>query len=421
MDDEHAPDARALHHALIDDLVEKTLIASDPVEAAFRAVRREFFVPDHPPEEVYDNRVIPTKVDDSQRVISSSSQPAIMAIMLEQLDLQPGHNVLEIGAGTGYNAALMAHIVGEQGRVTTVDIDDDLVQSARTHLAAAGFERVQVVCDDGMYGFAQNAPYDRIILTVAGWDVPPEWLAQLKPDGRLLMPLSFYGPQLSIAFERRQGRLFSRSVKTCGFMPVRGPRSEPSHEIEIGEGPQVTLMPISEVSGQQTDPAVLEAWLRGPSVEQPTGMELSAGELLFRWPLRVVLQEPQYVFLRAHADAAAGELVSDLLPPWRAGSMGILAGSGLALLAAPADAIPPESDRPFAEPFPLYIHSYGPDETVARRLLRHLQEWDGAGRPGNEGMSVWAVPAEGSPDSSAADAVVTRRWHHFCLRWEAAD
>jgi hypothetical protein len=101
--------------------------------------------------------------------------------------------------------------------------------------------------------------------------------------------------------------------------------------------------------------------------------------------------------------------------------MGILAGSGLALLAAPADAIPPESDKPWAEPFPLHIRSYGPDKTVAGRLLGYIQEWDGAGRPRSEETFVWAVPAEESPDSSAADAVVTRRWHHFCVRWEAAD
>src|SRR5690606_14213709 len=138
---------------------------------------------------------------------SSSSQPAMIAIMLEQLDLQPGHHVLEIGAGTGYNAALIAHLVGEQGRVTTIDIDKGLVDAARAHLAKAGFDRVEVIAGDGMRGYAPNAPYDRIILTAAGWDIPPEWLAQLKPDGRLLLPLSFYGPQLSIAFERRDGYL----------------------------------------------------------------------------------------------------------------------------------------------------------------------------------------------------------------------
>ena len=419
MDVEDTPDAADLHHTLIDDLVERELIISAPVEAAFRAVRREIFLPDLPPEKVYENRAIPTKVDESERLISSSSQPSAMAIMLEQLDLQPGHNVLEIGAGTGYNAALMAHVVGEQGRVTTVDIDDDLAESARTHLAAAGFERVQVVCGDGMFGYAENAPYDRIMLTVAGWDVPPEWLAQLKPDGLLVLPLSLNGPQLSIAFERRDGRLFSRSTQSCGFMPVRGTRSEPVHEIHIGDGPQITLMRVSEAQSQETDPAVLEGWLRGASADLATGIELSAYELLLKWPLRVVLDEPQFVSLEVRADAVAEDLMPDLLPPFHDGSMGILAGSGLALLAVPADAIPPESEEPFAQPYPLHIHSYGPDKTVAERLLGYLREWDGAGRPGSEGASVWTLPVEESPGSCGADAVVTRRWHHFCIRWIA--
>ena len=174
MNHHQSSDADALHHALIDGLVEQNLITSSPVAAAFRQVRRHHFLPHLPLEDVYQDQAIPTKFDENRQPISSSSQPAIMAIMLEQLALQPGHNVLEIGAGTGYNAALIAHIVGSKGHVTTVDIDPDLVDTARTNLAAAGFDQVQVVCADGMRGFAANAPYDRIILTVAGWDIPPE-------------------------------------------------------------------------------------------------------------------------------------------------------------------------------------------------------------------------------------------------------
>lgn len=415
---EQNPDRSALNHTLVDNLVEQKVIASAPVEAAFRAVRREIFLPDLPVEEVYKNRAIITKVDERERAISSSSQPAMMAVMLEQLDLQPGHNVLEIGAGTGYNAAVMAHIVGEEGQVTTMDIEADLVDAARTYLAAAGFERVQVICGDGMFGYADNAPYDRILLTVAGWDIPPEWLAQLRPDGRLLLPLSFYGPQLCIAFERQEGHLLSHSIKGCGFMPVRGARCEPLHETHIGGRREVTLMRVSDAQGQQSDPAALEAWLRGPFVEEPAEIELSGGELLFKWPLWAALEEADHVFLNVYEEAAAEELVPGLLPPWRM-STGILTGSGLALLATPSFTKAAESEDPFMGTFALHVRSYGADKTVAARLLHRLQAWDSAGRPWSEGTTVWAVPADESPAFAAADVCRTRRWHHFCIRWES--
>src|SRR6185503_18791702 len=101
--------------------------------------------------EVYRDRAIGTKRLDGQYV-SSSSQPEIMAIMLEMLDLQPGHRVLEIGAGTGFNAALLAHLVGESGEVVAIDVDDDIVEAARARLAAAGYERVRVILGDGALG-----------------------------------------------------------------------------------------------------------------------------------------------------------------------------------------------------------------------------------------------------------------------------
>jgi protein-L-isoaspartate(D-aspartate) O-methyltransferase len=103
-----------LHQALVDRLKCAGYIHTPAVEAAFRAVPRHLFLPAVAPDTVYTDEAIPTKRLDG-KAVSSSSQPAIMAIMLEQLDLHPGHRVLEIGAGTGYNAALMAHIVGDSG------------------------------------------------------------------------------------------------------------------------------------------------------------------------------------------------------------------------------------------------------------------------------------------------------------------
>jgi protein-L-isoaspartate(D-aspartate) O-methyltransferase len=203
--------AARLQQELIGALKAAGVVHDQPVEGAFRSVPRHLFLPGVALEEVYRDQAIVTKRVDGFRV-SSSSQPTIMAVMLEQLGVQPGQRVLEIGAGTGYNAALLAHLVGETGQVVTMDIDDDIVQAARRNLLAAGFERVQVISGDGALGHAAGAPYDRIILTVGAWDVAPAWWDRLRPGGRLVLPLALRGPETLARHRLRSG---GRSSSEC--------------------------------------------------------------------------------------------------------------------------------------------------------------------------------------------------------------
>jgi protein-L-isoaspartate(D-aspartate) O-methyltransferase len=221
---------QALHRALVDQVKSSGVLHIPAVEAAFRSVPRHNFLPDVPLEDVYSDRAIATKFQDG-RSISASSMPTVMAIMLEQLGLAPGHRVLEIGAGTGYNAALMAQIVGETGDVITIDLDADIVEAARRHLVAAGFPQVQVLCQDGWLGYAPAAPYDRIILTVASWDIAPAWRKQLRPGGRLVLPLALFDDlQKLVAFELVEGQLTSLSVQSGAFMTLRGALATASSE-----------------------------------------------------------------------------------------------------------------------------------------------------------------------------------------------
>src|SRR5262245_63028457 len=129
-------EAVLLHQALVDTLQRDGFIQTPRVLAAFRAIPRHLFLPGVALDKVYQNEPVATIRQPDGRALSSSSRPAIMALMLEQLCLEPGQRVLEIGTGTGYNAALLAHIVGETGQVTTIDIDQELVESARQHLDA---------------------------------------------------------------------------------------------------------------------------------------------------------------------------------------------------------------------------------------------------------------------------------------------
>src|SRR4051812_10214868 len=140
------------HQVMVDRLKNGGAIHTALIEEAFRAVPRHLFVPETTIQIAYTDTYIVTRERDG-KAISSSSQPTIMAMMLEMLQLQPGQRVLEIGAGTGYNAALMAHIVGETGEVVTIDIDEDIVQDARAHLQEAGIKNMQAKCLDGSLGW----------------------------------------------------------------------------------------------------------------------------------------------------------------------------------------------------------------------------------------------------------------------------
>ncbi|GHH87163.1 O-methyltransferase [Streptomyces sulfonofaciens] len=165
----------------------------------------------------YADTALATRVRDG-RLLTSSSQPSLMARMLADLRLGEGHAVLEIGAGTGYNAALLAHRLGDE-RVTTVDLDPEITDSARGHLAAAG-HRPAVVTGDGTRGWAERAPYDRIIATCTLDDVPRPWLAQCRRGARILTPFATGLLLLEVAGpDRAEGRFLP---SPAFFVPLRG-------------------------------------------------------------------------------------------------------------------------------------------------------------------------------------------------------
>lgn len=412
----------ALHQSLVDKLKANENILTAPVEAAFRAVPRHLFLPTTPLERVYDDQAVVTRFQDG-RPISSSSQPAIMAIMLEQLGLQPGHRVLEIGAGTGYNAALMAHIVGSSGRVTTMDLDEEIVAEARLHLATAGFTGVNVVCGDGMLGFAPDAPYDRIILTVGGWDIPPEWLAQLKPDGRLVLPLSLNGPQFSVAFDRTNDHLHSVSIHACGFMRIRGSRAEP--ETTLSLGPESDLLLSLKGAGAESDPTAdtFFQWLNTPYQDRPTGIEVPAHQVWSSLDLWLALSEPRVCHLSAQGAAAEPGLVPYLFsfnrePGRFVATFGLWSNAGLSLLMrppgeSPFTAPPAEPEAPFS----LFVRSFGADNALTQQLISSLHVWDQAGRPGSEWLRIRAYPATMAYVPQPGEQVITTPSRHLVLDW----
>src|SRR5262249_47679139 len=144
--------------------------------------------------------------------------------------------VLEIGAGTGYNAALLSDLVGPAGQVTTIDIDAEIAAEAEAHLAAAGYTSVRVLAGDGCLGVPDGALYDRVILTVGASDICPAWLEQLADGGLLVLPLWLRAAEASVAFRKRDGRVLSESLTACGFMRLRGAQAATEKWVALPSG-----------------------------------------------------------------------------------------------------------------------------------------------------------------------------------------
>ncbi len=211
-------------NALTDMLCASRAITSPAVEAAMRAVPRHLFLTEVPTERAYADRAVTIKYDQSGAPISSASQPAMVAQMLEQLEVGEGDRVLEIGTATGYNAALLAHLAGPAGRVVTVEIEDDLAERAGKSLTETGYGQVRVVRGDGRVGFPEGAPFDRIVVTAGARQLAPAWIDQLAEGGRMVVPLvNPSGDGMSVMFEMVDGELDARSGRPCGFVPLRSP------------------------------------------------------------------------------------------------------------------------------------------------------------------------------------------------------
>jgi len=408
-----------LRERLATRVVADTRIGSERVAAALHAVPRHLFLPEQRPEVAYQNDAIVTKRDETGQPISSSSQPTIMAIMLDQLDLAPGQRVLEIGAGTGYNAALISHVVGPSGEVTSVDIDPDLVGRAREHLVAAGFRDVTVVCADGAGGYPERAPYDRVIATVGVSDLAPAWLEQAVPQARIVVPLDVRGTQLSVAFEPADpadpgGPWTSRSLAPCGFMRMRGSLAGPERVVTLAPGLSLLLPDGTprdpDLDGPDIDGPALAALLAGPSVPHPTGVRVTRpGTAQVFWGLGLWLaaHEPRSCRLgeEQRTGAAGGWLTGAPMrgPGWHS-TLGLLDADGLAILASPAE--PGRSGLAALD-----AAGFGPGAArLAADLAAHVQAWGQAGQPGITGLHVDAYPRSSADDPGPiADALIMER------------
>lgn len=274
---------RVRRQRLVSALQANGTLRTASVIATLSAVPRSRFVPDGTsPQDAYADHALVLTADSGGRPTSTISQPSMIALMLEQLRARSGDRVLEIGTASGYTAALLAGMVRPSGRVVTVELDAELAASAADRLAGL-WPEVTVRSGDGWSGAPDEAPFDRLHVTVGVDDLSPHWLAQLADGGVLVVPVMLRpAVELSVAFERRGTELISRSVRPCGFVRLRGPHAAPSGSFTLdgigtvladwaNETQQEQLRSVlatAPVDGGQVD-VLPEGWSTRLALEQP--------------------------------------------------------------------------------------------------------------------------------------------------------
>ncbi|NUP46316.1 MAG: methyltransferase, FxLD system [Catenulispora sp.] len=394
--------ATELRHRTVEELKQAGTIVSPRVEAVMLTVAREDFAPEVDLEAVYEpwNGLV-TKTDDAGRALSSLSAPDAQAHMLEQSRIEPGMNVLEIGSG-GMNAAYLAEMVGPIGRVTTVDIDEFVTDRASRFLEQAGYGRVNVVLADAEHGVPEFAPYDRILVTVGAWDVPPAWVEQLVEGGLLVVPLKVQGLMRTVALMRDGDRLVSESARLFGFVPMQGEGAHDSTELALRDG-AVRLVfdeqPPDDLTG-------LEHVLESEPLVVDSGAGLRLGEPWATMQMWLATTVPG--FCRIMVDRAANDASARPLGGGYTG-MAAVDGANLAYVA---------TREVGGNDLALDVHAYGPDPAaLAATVAGQLAIWERNHR-GGPGPQYLIYPVT-TPEAElpAADFALDKRHARVLISW----
>jgi protein-L-isoaspartate(D-aspartate) O-methyltransferase len=388
--DTHPDDLRAI---LADRLVAEGEITGATIQKAFRTVSRHLFLPGVPLEDAYADQVVVTKRSPSGEPLISASQPTIIATMLEQIDVQPGHHILEIGTGTGYNAALLRELA-RTGQVTTVDIAPEATRTARQHLVNAGYPDIEVLTGDGAAGAPERAPFDRIIVTAGAWDLPPAWWQQLTPTGRIVVPLRWRGLTRSIAFDHTENRLTSRTIKTCGFILMQGKDGEQTIDLP----PNVTLTYDED---QTIDPDTLRNVLDQPPHETGSGVLVGGYDPFDGIWLRMATTEPGTCRITAQPAAIRTGRVTPAIAKL---NPALVEPGSLAYLTSKRQSINPAQ-------WELGAIGHGPKGAdLADRIVHQIHQWNGdrAATP-----TIEAFPMATSDGQLRTAHTINKR--HTCL------
>jgi protein-L-isoaspartate(D-aspartate) O-methyltransferase len=391
----------AERHAAFAARLREAVAAEEQVLDAFARVPRHPFLPGIALEVAYTDDAVVTH-DEGGIPTSSSSQPSLMARMIQMLDVQPGARVLEIGAGTGYNAALLAAL---GAAVTTVELQPGVAAAAAVHLREAGLDAaddgapgvpgtVRVVTGDG--AAPPDGPYDRVIVTAGCWALPPRLVGALADGGLLVAPLRVNGVELAVALRRDGDTLHAAGGLPCGFMPLRGDDERP-WRWPLGAGGSATADADLGDEGR----GALDRLLATPGrpVENPLG--LRDGEQALDALLWLALRGDPLISLARPAGGGS--------PAWTV-ALDVLPAS--LLVIAPGPSFGTVSDA--------VLHG---GEGALRACDAAMAAWRAAGAPGPGTLELtvepsgdrtgWSLPF---PTADGA-ATMTRGAHRWTLRY----
>lgn len=401
-------EAVRLRQRMADAVIAAGWAPSAAVQGALRTVPRHRFAPEKDLATAYDDDLaVVTRRDETGRVTSSVSAVWLQADMIEKLRLEPGAAVLEVGSG-GYNAELIAHVVGEAGQVITIDIDPYVVNRTRRFTAEAGSGRVLALQGDGALGApARHVPrggFDAIVVTHNVWDIAPAWREQLAEGGHLVVPLEVHGYTRAIALQRHGDVLWARDWTYCGFVRDLGSmgRATPVADLAGGE------LRLRFEDGPSRDIQGLDEALLGVRHEVSTGVRVARGESFETLQLYLATRLPGFCRLALGRERGTGIAAV----PRGADAAALLGAASLAYL----------THTPAAEDgAELIAHAFGPlGPELAEQLADAVRAWDrhvrGRGYP-----RLTIHPASASGDHLPVGDVLTKRMTRLVFQWPGPD
>ncbi|MFF5019510.1 methyltransferase, FxLD system [Streptomyces sp. NPDC001165] len=413
-------EAGRLRAAMAQTVIDGGWASSGPVQAALRTVPRHRFAPEANLAAAYDggDRAVVTRYDEAGAAISSVSAAWLQADMIEHLRLKPGAMVFEAGSG-GYNAELIAHVAGPDGRVVTVDIDPWVVRRTRRFLTEAGSGRVTAVEADAALGapvsLVPRGGFDASMITYNCWDVAPAWREQLAEGGRLVLPLEMGGYTRAVTFERRGQVLHARHFTYCGFVRDQGQQTPTIPVVSLLDGG----LTLRFEHGTAAETAGLEEALRGPRHEVATGITLGAGAYFGSLQLYAATTLQGFCRLAAHQDPNEG--VTGIVKDWDAPAV-----VGEASLAYLTYVQTKDGGCPKDKEWEWVVHAFGEQgPALAERLVATVRAWDRHVRADDNDKHadpVLTVHPAGTPDDLLpAGDVLDKERCRLVFRWPGRD
>lgn len=382
------------HQQLIERLREQGDLPDSRIERAFERVPRHLFLPDIPIEQAYQDESIVVRRDMQGEAICVSIFPSIVARMLTHCDLKDGQNILEIGTGTAYSTALIRQVAGQSATITSLELDPTNVRLAKDNLFRAKIPDIQVVQADGAQGYAPRATYDRIISTVGVWDIPQAWLNQLKPRGKLIVPLWLDGLQVITTFERTEDDTWISTYNSAGvFLYMGGMAQMPTVKKRVGS----TSLTLLSDQAMSIDTASLHLLLSHDDEICHLGHSLKSHEYWYGFVPYAMLNEPDDAIFMVYEIEAGQQAYG-------------MEGKGFGVFT-PASAI-----------FVPYMgmgtaHSFaGSDAYMTLESL--LDQWEADGRLGMTALRIRLIPKRGDTKPSITSGKLYERHTNYLHIWQ---